>query len=50
MIYDLGASFDGDIFKTLTVAQGAIKEASKGVTVDQFENLKEDIEVITQLC
>lgn len=44
--YFLGASFDGDIFHSLSEAQGAIKAASKGVTVEEFENLKEGIEVI----
>ncbi len=39
-----GASFDGDIFATLKTAGSALTEVRKGIDVEQFEKLKEDIE------
>eukprot|EP01022_Parablepharisma_sp_SALTPOND_P004858 TRINITY_DN121133_c0_g1_i1.p4 TRINITY_DN121133_c0_g1~~TRINITY_DN121133_c0_g1_i1.p4 ORF type:complete len:195 (-),score=51.12 TRINITY_DN121133_c0_g1_i1:2564-3148(-) len=39
-----GSAFDGDIFATLKTAGAAITEVRKGIDVEQFEQLKEDIE------
>ena len=41
----LGAVFDGDIFSTLKTAGATLTEVRKGIDVEHFEKLKEDIEV-----
>ena len=46
MEFRIGASFDGDIFTTLRDAGAAIADVKKGVNVDDFEKLKEGIEVV----
>ncbi len=40
-----GASFDGDIFVALKGAGEAITQVRAGVNIDEFEKMKEDIEV-----
>lgn len=41
-----GAAFDGDIFGALKTAGEAITQVRAGVNIDEFEKLKEDIEVM----
>jgi len=39
-----GASFDVDVFKTLKTTESAIKDARQGMTVEDLDKIREDLE------